>query len=616
MNRLTKFSRAIIAVVMMLAVCLPLSAQDFKVDGIYYNITDATAKTVEVGNNRYASTNYVSIPTAVSYNGTTYSVTSIGEFAFEYSKFTEISIPNSVTSIGSGAFFDCQGLTSVTIPNSVTSIGESAFEFCFKLTSITIPNSVTSIGSRAFFDCQGLTSVTIPNSVTSIGDSAFGDCDGLESIIVEPGNSMYDSRDNCNAIIETSTNTLIAGCKNTTIPNSVTTIGNYAFYSCTGLTSVAIPNSVTTIGNNAFSSCTGLTSVAIPNSVTTIGYATFAYCYGLTSVTIGNSVTTIGDEVFKYCTGLTSVTIGNSITSIGNYAFENCSELTEVIYNAENCTTMGSASKPVFSSCGKLTKIALGDKVKTIPDYAFRGCTGLTSVTIPHSVTSIGNSAFRGCTGLTSVTIGNSVTYICNSAFIDCGLRLIMCHCAMPPICAEGTFAGSYTALLMIPEGSLIDYALADEWHNFTQVHEVSEANVSTQKKSATFEIPTIEGADEYVASVYSDATMSQLVATTNYDAYGKITPMSTILELSIDGFDEGVYYYKVYVKSKKEGVLKVYLGTFEIELSGIEDIMVNESGVVEVERYDINGQLLNKPALGINIIKMSDGTTRKEWVK
>jgi hypothetical protein len=168
----------------------------------------------------------------------------------------------------------------------------------------------------------------------------------------------------------------------------------------------------------------------------------------------------------------------------------------------------------------------------------------------------------------------------------------------------------------MIPEGSLIDYALADEWHNFTQVHEVSEANVSTQKKSATFEIPTIEGADEYVASVYSDATMSQLVATTNYDAYGKITPMSTILELSIDGFDEGVYYYKVYVKSKKEGVLKVYLGTFEIELSGIEDIMVNESGVVEVERYDINGRLLSKPAPGINIIKMSDGTTRKEWVK
>ena len=147
-------------------------------------------------------------------------------------------------------------------------------------------------------------------------------------------------------------------------------------------------------------------------------------------------------------------------------------------------------------------------------------------------------------------------------------------------------------------------------------MHEVSEANVLTQKKSATFEIPTIEGATQYVASVYSDAAMSQLVATTNYDAYGKITPMSTTLELSIDGFEEGVYYYKVYVKSQKGEVLKVYIGTFEIELSGIEDIMVNESGVVEVERYDINGRLLSKPAPGINIIKMSDGTTRKEWVK
>ena len=171
------------------------------------------------------------------------------------------TIPNSVTSIGSYAFRDCSGLTSVTIPNSVTSIGNWAFRECTGLTSVTIPNSVTSIGNYAFEGCSGLTSVTIPNSVASIGDCAFLGCRGLASVIVENGNTVYDSRDNCNAIIETATNTLIAGCKNTNIPSSVTSIGEQAFRHCTGLTSIEIPNSVTSIGESAFYDCSGLTSI-------------------------------------------------------------------------------------------------------------------------------------------------------------------------------------------------------------------------------------------------------------------------------------------------------------------------------------------------------------------
>jgi hypothetical protein len=191
-----------------------------------------------------------------------------------------------------------------------------------------------------------------------------------------------------------------------------------------------------------------------------------------------------------------------------------------------------------------------------------------------------------------------------------------MCHCATPPTCGTEAFDGSYTALLMIPEGSLIDYALADEWHKFTQVHEVSEAKVSTEEKSATFEIPTIEGATQYLASVYSDATMSQLVATTHYDAYGKIIPMSTSLELSIDGFDNGVYYYKVLVKSDEGEILKNYIGTFEIEASVTDVENIATDNTVEVSRYDIHGRLLNEPTRGINIVIYSDGTTRKEIVK
>ena len=301
---------------------LPLvaSADPVIIDGIWYNLT-AETKQAEVTTDYPWYTGSVVIPEKVTYESVEYSVTSIGDYAFQMSSITSITIPNSVTSIGKQAFYLCEGLTSVSIPNSVTSISQKAFEACSgltsvnipnslkwiekgtfagckNLTSITIPNSVTYIGKEAFKSCSGLTSLTIPNSVTSIDSQAFEGCSGLTSIVVEEGNSEYDSRDNCNAIIETSTNQLILGCQNTKIPNSVTSIGERAFYGCSGLTSIAIPSSVTTIEWYAFYRCSKLTSVTIPNSVTSIGYDAFESCFNLTSVTIPNSVTSIKSFAF------------------------------------------------------------------------------------------------------------------------------------------------------------------------------------------------------------------------------------------------------------------------------------------------------------------------------
>ena len=315
---------------------------------------------------------------------------------------TKIAIPSEidgykVISIGFQAFSGCTGLTSITIPDSVTSISEYAFSGCTGLTSITIPDSVTSISEYAFSGCTGLTSITIPDSVTSIGNEAFSCCSGLTSISVSSGNTVYDSRNNCNAVIKTKNTTLILGCKSTVIPDSVRSIGGSAFSGCTGLKSVTIPNYVTSIDASAFYDCTGLKSVTIPDSVTSIGAWAFFNCTGLTSVTIPDSVTSICDHAFSDCTGLTSVTIPDAVTSICDSAFYGCKGLTSVTI-PDSVTSIGGSA---FSDCTGLTSITIPDSVTSIGDLAFSLCTGLTSVTIPDSVTSIGNGAFYGCNNLT-----------------------------------------------------------------------------------------------------------------------------------------------------------------------------------------------------------------------
>ena len=257
--------------------------------------------------------------------------------------------------------------------------------------------------------------------------------------------------------------------KKIVIKDGVTSIGNFAFHGCSGLTSVTIPNSVISIGNYAFEGCSGLTSVTIPNSVISIENYTFYGCSGLTSVTIPNSVTSIGIYAFEGCSGLTSVTIPNSVTSIGNYAFLGCSGLTSATI-PNSVTSIGNYT---FYGCSGLTSVTIPNSVTSIGNYTFYGCSGLTSVTIPNSVTSIGNSAFEGCSGLTSVTIPNSVTSIGNYAFRDCsGLTMISVSAKTPPICGNNVFDGvdKQKCELAVPQESLEAYKSADTWKDFQNI--------------------------------------------------------------------------------------------------------------------------------------------------
>ena len=325
---------------------LPIAAHayDAKIDGIYYNFSgDEAEVTYESYRDSYGhyESSYalnVVIPNSVNYNGKTYSVTSIGSYAFDHcSGVKSVTIPESVIKIGGDAFRGCSGLTSIIIPESVTSIGDRPFEGCSSLhyneynnarylgndnnpyyaiitskstniTSCEISTMCKLVGGGAFEGCTSLTSITIPENVVSIGESAFRFCYSLTSV---------------------------------SIGNSVTSIGGYAFENCSSLTTIIIPNSVTHIGFHSFSA-SGLTSITIPCSVLDIDYHAFSYCESLVSITIPNSVTAIGARAFYSCSKLTSVTISSSVTSIGEFAFQKCTSLTDVYCYAETVPNTGS----------------------------------------------------------------------------------------------------------------------------------------------------------------------------------------------------------------------------------------------------------------------------------
>ena len=437
-----------LATIAALLCSLTASAHDFEVGGIYYKITSSADLTVEVTyrgsyynsySNEYSGA--VTLPSTVTYNSKTYSVTSIGSSVFcGCSSLTAINIPESVTSIGSGTFWECSSLKEVIIEdgnttlslgcneydseltgqglfydcplervylgrnlsyNTETHCGYSPFYNRRKLTSVTIGDNVTSIGALAFYQCSSLTYIAIGESVTSIGEDAFRECSSLASIA---------------------------------IPESVTSIGSYAFWYCSSLASITFAENsqLTSIGGSAFDdtpwysnlpdgvvyisnvlyeyrgAMSENTSITIPESVTSIGGGAFAGCSNLVSITIPESVTKIGVRAFYGCSSLTYITIPEGVTSIGGSTFDGCSSLTSITI-PEGVTSIGGST---FDGCSSLVSITFAgnSQLTSIGSSAFCNCSSLTSITIPESVTKIGNYAFEGCTSLKEVIIEDGST--------------------------------------------------------------------------------------------------------------------------------------------------------------------------------------------------------------
>ncbi len=383
-------------------------ASDTQVDGIWYDFDNST-KTASVTyrgskcnsySNEYSGS--VIIPETVTYNGTTYSVTSIGNYAFyNCTSLTSVTIPNSVTSIGDYAFEDCSSLTSVTIGESVTSIGDGAFSDCSSLTSVTIPNSVTSIERQAFSNCSSLSSITIPESVTNLEYDAFYKCYFAADNFVN-----YSSQQSFGGaiIVDADINGLL--------------ITDSTLVKCRpNVVSAEVPEGVKSIESSAFKESPLLTTITIGNDVKTIGVNAFEKCKALTSVVITDSVQTINDKAFLNCTSLSSVSISDATTYIGKDAFAGTAWFDNkpdgVVY-INNVLYKYKGTMPANTS------VTIKDGTLFISPSAFQDCSSLSAVTIPDGVLGIGSSAFYGCSSLTEITIPYSVLLVQTQAFDHC----------------------------------------------------------------------------------------------------------------------------------------------------------------------------------------------------
>lgn len=472
---------------------LTLNAQDFTYGDLEYTIDDDDVTVTVTGHiDGYEATGTLNIPTLAYYNGNAYTVTIIDSYAF----------------------YHCDGLSgTLVLPNTIEEIGDDAFDYC------------------------GFTGVVnIPASVEDFGYTPFYGCDGIEGFVVDPNNGDYDSRDNCNAIIRTYSNTLEIGCKNSTIPNTVVSIEEDAFNHVRGLTSITVESGnavydsrndcnaiVKTSANELISGCQ---NTVIPDAVIRIGDNAFYYCSTLTGeLVILEQITSIGKYAFEKCTGLTgSLVIPNTVVELGESAFGNCTGFDGTLTLSENLTYIGS--------------------------WTFEECAGFTgSLVIPNTVTSIGSSAFEGCHGFDgTLTLSKGLTSVESFAFASCdGFMDAVIYAEVPPTLGEYPFGGFGSAMLTVPCGCIPAYENTAWYDQFTTIYQDCEA-VSENQPQTTRVYPnptqgqvTIEAESIHHVSIYNLLGEKVLESAASGDDY----------EVDLGGMEKGLYLIRI--ETKKE---------------------------------------------------------------
>ena len=419
-----------------IATSLSAAAYDFESAGIYYNITGNN--TVEVtysdrDNNTYSGS--ISVPETVTNNGTEYSVTKIGEYAFQGSAVTSVSMPECITSIGQYACNECGSLETVVLPTNLDDFsGWCIFRNCRNLKNIAIPENVTEIPNGTFINCSSLAAITIPQGVSEIGSNAFYGCSSLTSI---------------------------------EIPEGVKYLYEQVFYGCTALEFVKLPQNLLQIGNNCFYKCGALSDISLPSSIEIIAEGAFYNCENLASPTLPASLRTLGKSAFQYCRNITTIVLPDGVASIPESCFYGCSSL-ESVTIPESLTTLGDGA---FSSCQSLKAIKIPSKVTAIPDYCFFACSSLESVTIPEGVTTIGSGAFQSC-NLNALTLPSTITSIGNYAFgKNNNLQSIICSATIPPTLGDNAFSNGITPSIKVPISSIAVYKQANGWKDFTNYY-------------------------------------------------------------------------------------------------------------------------------------------------
>ncbi len=621
------------------------TANDYSccLDDIYYNITDVTNRTCEVtclfSDSEMNSTAYsgdIDIPSTIEIDGIDYTVTGVGRYAFNYcNNLTSVKIPDTVTSLGSYAFEYCTSLKSVDIPSTLTSLPSYLFFQCTSLTDVTLPSNISSIPVELFCYCESLEEITIPESVTSIGWYGFGYCHSLKEITIPSSVKTIDT----GAFYECTSFTSVV------VPNSVTSLGTYVFAHCSNLEEVTLSESIQTLDRSVFTYCSNLKSIELPDALTSIGLNTFSYCTNLMDVKFGNSLKSIGELAFAYC-GFEEITLPNSLETLDYFAFQHCNNLKSIII-PENVTTIKEAfgycdnltyaeiGKSVtdisdaFSGCSALEEVKFAENsvIETIGESPFYMCRSLTSINIPNSVTYIGGYAFASCRGLPEITLPSSLEAIHYAAFQYCvALRKVYSNNPTPPTCEytgdicvfDGVDYDSCT--LYVPAGSYDDYASAKEWEDFMAIVEM--VGVETLSAGDVAASSAVLNGKITIGEHSMDVTEkgfefwkedSENVLTTIYLEDNDMSFNITNLDPTT------TYTYRAFATTEDGTIYgeNVTFTTLDDIPDGIDSIGMSGINGENVEGiYSTSGQKLNSAVKGVNIIRYTDGTTKKVLVK